>query len=170
MGQQAIELRDVCKKRRNKTIGPMNLRLPQGYITALVGQNGAGKSTLLNMLLQLILPDEGEIRWYEETYRGVLPMKLRQTIAYVPEMPQPEENFWTPVEAAAFRSHWYPSWDQSYFEELIQRFEVPQNARLGKVSKGSAASSSLPRPLRRSPGCCCWMSRLRAWTHLHGRP
>ncbi|WP_340021086.1 ABC transporter ATP-binding protein [Paenibacillus sp. FSL K6-1096] len=151
MGQQAIELRDVCKKRRNKTIGPLNLSLPQGYITALVGQNGAGKSTLLNMLLQLILPDEGEIRWYEETYRDVLPLKLRQTIAYVPEMPQPEENFWTPGEAAAFRSHWYPSWDQSYFGELIQRFEVPQNARLGKMSKGERRKFELAAALAAKP-------------------
>lgn len=151
MGQQAIELRDVCKKRRNKTIGPMNLRLPQGYITALVGQNGAGKSTLLNMLLQLILPDEGEIRWYDETYRGVLPMELRQTIAYVPEMPQPEENLWTPMEAAAFRSHWYPSWDQSYFGELIERFEVPQNARLGKMSKGERRKFELAAALAAKP-------------------
>ncbi|MEK3796302.1 ABC transporter ATP-binding protein [Paenibacillus sp. FSL R7-0204] len=151
MGQQAIELRDVCKKRRNKTIGPMNLRLPQGYITALVGQNGAGKSTLLNMLLQLILPDEGEIRWYEETYRGVLPMELRQTIAYVPEMPQPEENFWTAAEAAEFRRHWYPSWDHGYFEELIRKFEVPPNARLGKMSKGERRKFELAAALAAKP-------------------
>lgn len=70
MVQQAIELRDVSKKRHKRTIGPLNLSLPQGYITALVGQNGSGKSTLLHMLLQLSFPEEGEIRWFEQKHPG----------------------------------------------------------------------------------------------------
>ncbi|UQZ34668.1 ABC transporter ATP-binding protein [Paenibacillus sp. PK3_47] len=154
MVQQAIELRNVSKKRRNKTIGPLNLNLPQGYITALVGQNGSGKSTLLNMLLQLTFPDEGEIRWFEEAHRGGLPLELRQGIAFVPETSQTEEKYWTAGEAAAFRSHWYPAWDHGYFEELMEKFEVPRNSRLGKMSKGerrkfeiAAALASCPRLL-----------------------
>lgn len=154
MVQQAIELRNVSKKRRNKTIGPLNLNLPQGYITALVGQNGSGKSTLLNMLLQLTFPDEGEIRWFEEAHGAGLPLEVRQSIAFVPETSQTEERYWTPGEAAEFRSHWYPSWDHGYFEELMDNFEVPRNAKLGKMSKGerrkfeiAAALASKPRLL-----------------------
>lgn len=154
MVQQAIELRNVSKKRRNKTIGPLNLNLPKGYITALVGQNGSGKSTLLNMLLQLTYPDEGEIRWFEEGYGAGLPLEIRQSIAFVPETSQPEEKYWTPDEAAAFRSHWYPAWDHAYFEELMDKFEVPRGAKLGKMSKGerrkfeiAAALASCPRLL-----------------------
>ncbi|MEK5034947.1 ABC transporter ATP-binding protein [Paenibacillus sp. FSL R7-0302] len=151
MGQQAIELRDVCKKRRQKTIGPLNLSVPQGYITALVGQNGSGKSTLLHMLLQQSFPGEGEVRWFGEAYRHGLPLPLRQQIAYVPEVSQSEENLWTAAEAAEFRSHWYPSWDQGYFEELIRKFEVPPNARLGKMSKGERRKFELAAALAAKP-------------------
>lgn len=151
MGQQAIELRGVCKKRRHKTIGPLNLSVPQGYITALVGQNGSGKSTLLHMLLQLSFPGEGEVRWFGETYRDGLPLLLRQQMAYVPEVSQSEENLWTAAEAAEFRRHWYPSWDHGYFEELTRKFEVPPNARLGKMSKGERRKFELAAALAVKP-------------------
>lgn len=151
MVQQAIELRNVCKKRRGKTVGPLNVNLPQGYITALVGQNGSGKSTLLHMLLQLTFPEEGEIRWFEEAYRDGLPLQLRQTIAYVPENSQNEENFWTAGEAAEFRRHWYPAWDQGYFEELLLKLEVPENAKLGKMSKGERRKFEIAAALAAKP-------------------
>ena len=42
-------------------IGPVNLEIPAGGITALVGPNGAGKSTLLTMVGRLLGIDEGDI-------------------------------------------------------------------------------------------------------------
>ncbi|MET9711027.1 ABC transporter ATP-binding protein [Nocardiopsis alba] len=43
------------------TIGPVDLELPKGGLTALVGPNGAGKSTLLTMMGRLLGLDEGTI-------------------------------------------------------------------------------------------------------------
>lgn len=43
-------------------IGPVDLQIPKGGITALVGPNGAGKSTLLTMIGRLLGIDEGAIR------------------------------------------------------------------------------------------------------------
>lgn len=42
-------------------IGPVDLTIPQGGITALVGPNGAGKSTMLTMIGRLMGMDEGVI-------------------------------------------------------------------------------------------------------------
>lgn len=151
MVQQAIELRNVSKTRRSKTIGPLNLSFPQGYITALVGQNGSGKSTLLQMLLQLTFPEAGEIRWFEERHKAGLPLELRQSIAYVPEISLTEENQWTAGEAADFRRHWYPSWDQGYFQKLLDEFEVPQTGRLGKMSKGERRKFEIAAALAARP-------------------
>lgn len=39
----------------------VDLRLPKGAVTALVGANGAGKSTLLSAMARLLTPDEGRI-------------------------------------------------------------------------------------------------------------
>ncbi|MDO5065792.1 MAG: ATP-binding cassette domain-containing protein [Propionibacteriaceae bacterium] len=43
------------------TIGPIELEIPGGGITALVGPNGAGKSTLLTMIGRLLTMDGGSI-------------------------------------------------------------------------------------------------------------
>lgn len=56
MEQAIIELVGVSKKRRSKTIGPIHLHIPKGYIIGLVGENGSGKSTLINLLLQTLIP------------------------------------------------------------------------------------------------------------------
>lgn len=57
-----ITLNDVRKVYSSKvTIGPVDLKIPQGGITALVGPNGAGKSTLLTMVGRLLGMDSGAI-------------------------------------------------------------------------------------------------------------
>ena len=57
-----ISLADVTKNYSTEVaIGPVDIRIPAGGITALVGPNGAGKSTLLTMVGRLMGIDEGSI-------------------------------------------------------------------------------------------------------------
>ena len=57
-----IEVKNVCKRYSGEVaIGPLNLRIPKGGITALIGPNGAGKSTMLTMIGRLLDMDEGTI-------------------------------------------------------------------------------------------------------------
>lgn len=65
-----IELKKVRKDYSSEvTIGPVDLQIPAGGITALVGPNGAGKSTLLTIIGRLLGADEGaiEIAGYDVT-------------------------------------------------------------------------------------------------------
>lgn len=57
-----ITLTKVAKHHSDEvTIGPVDLTIPAGGVTALVGPNGAGKSTLLTMIGRLAGLDEGTI-------------------------------------------------------------------------------------------------------------
>lgn len=57
-----IELTTVGKTYSDEVaIGPVDLKIPSGGITALVGPNGAGKSTLLTMVGRLLGMDQGAI-------------------------------------------------------------------------------------------------------------
>jgi len=57
-----ISLSDVRKDYSDEVaIGPVDLQIPAGGVTALVGPNGAGKSTLLTMIGRLLGLDSGTI-------------------------------------------------------------------------------------------------------------
>lgn len=57
-----ITLADVAKNYSTEvSIGPVDIQIPAGGITALVGPNGAGKSTLLTMVGRLMGIDQGSI-------------------------------------------------------------------------------------------------------------
>jgi iron complex transport system ATP-binding protein len=57
-----ITLSEVRKSYSDEvTIGPVDLQIPAGGVTALVGPNGAGKSTLLTMIGRLLGLDSGAI-------------------------------------------------------------------------------------------------------------
>jgi iron complex transport system ATP-binding protein len=65
-----ITLKGVRKEYSSEVaIGPVDLEIPRGGLTALVGPNGAGKSTLLTMVGRLLGIDEGtiEVAGYDVT-------------------------------------------------------------------------------------------------------
>lgn len=68
---------------RVRAVDELSFTLNRGEIFALLGPNGAGKTTSVRMLLQLIHPDSGEIRYGDELiHDGWLD---RYRIGYLPE-------------------------------------------------------------------------------------
>ncbi|CAM3562899.1 MULTISPECIES: ABC transporter ATP-binding protein [Saccharibacillus] len=136
MEKAALEWKQVVKKRDRMVLGPVDLKLYDNYVTALIGRNGSGKSTLMKLAAQLIMPDEGEVIWYGQSYPQGLPTEVRASIAYVPENFASEEDSLKMDDVAAFRAAWYPKWDWQRFEELLNRFDVPGGKKMNKLSKG----------------------------------
>ncbi|MBR5970878.1 MAG: ABC transporter ATP-binding protein [Lachnospiraceae bacterium] len=62
-----IEAENLYKKLGHFELNIPQLRIPQGFATALIGENGAGKTTLLNILSGIRLDAKGEINWFGET-------------------------------------------------------------------------------------------------------
>lgn len=79
----AIELRDVWFRYTESqpwVLQGVNLLLPRGQTTALVGLNGAGKSTIVKLICRLYDPDLGTVSWDGIDLRHVVPSDLRQRI------------------------------------------------------------------------------------------
>ena len=57
-------------------IGPVDLVIPEGGITALIGPNGAGKTTLFNLICGTVRPDGGEILLAGDSLAGLPPRKV----------------------------------------------------------------------------------------------
>jgi len=53
-----------------KVLNNINLTIPQGKVTAIVGASGSGKTTLVKLLLQYYKPIEGEIKISETTLQN----------------------------------------------------------------------------------------------------
>lgn len=65
----------------------LNLVLPRGKLTALVGKSGAGKTTIVDLLVGLYRPSEGEITVDGIPLSDLNPHEYRKTIAYVGQEP-----------------------------------------------------------------------------------
>lgn len=55
------------KNQELPTLDNINLKIPQGQLTTLIGRSGCGKSTLLQMLAGLLIPTEGAVRIHGHT-------------------------------------------------------------------------------------------------------
>lgn len=78
----AISVRQVRKSYGNfVAVDSLSLEVPEGTIFGLLGPNGAGKSTTIRMIVNITMPDSGEIRLFGE------PMSphLQQRVGYLPE-------------------------------------------------------------------------------------
>ncbi len=57
----------IIKNAEIKALSNVSLEVKQGEIFGLLGPNGAGKTTLINVMLNLLTPDEGEVKILGET-------------------------------------------------------------------------------------------------------
>jgi len=81
-GQPLLTLRDVSKRYGSKVaVRSVNLSIPRGSIYGFLGPNGAGKTTAIRAIMNIILPDSGEILFGDTPLDG----SLRDRIGYLPE-------------------------------------------------------------------------------------
>lgn len=85
-GVPTLELRDVTVHLGGRAVlTGIDLELPAGSRTALVGPSGVGKSTLVSLLLGLRTPDSGEVLVNGVPLQEIDPDSWRATIAHAPE-------------------------------------------------------------------------------------
>ncbi|MGY1715034.1 thiol reductant ABC exporter subunit CydD [Geodermatophilus sp. SYSU D01106] len=87
-GVPALALRGVTVRYGTRTaLDGVDLDLPPGSRTALVGPSGAGKTTLVRLLLGLAQPDAGTVLVDGVPLAELAPAAWRARVAYVPERP-----------------------------------------------------------------------------------
>jgi ABC-2 type transport system ATP-binding protein len=117
----------------------VDLTIPAGTVLGLVGTNGEGKSTLIKCLLGLLKPTGGEMRVFGEDPWDMSPA-TKARIGYVPQ--EPVLLPWMTVrQQLAYAAAFYPSWDHDFAADLICRWKLPWDERVGPLSLGQKAKS-----------------------------
>ncbi|MBN1068161.1 ABC transporter ATP-binding protein [Clostridium botulinum] len=65
----------------------LNLDIPKGKITTIIGSNGCGKSTILKTIARIIQPKSGDIYVNDKNMKEQNPKDLAKTMAVLPQSP-----------------------------------------------------------------------------------
>jgi phospholipid/cholesterol/gamma-HCH transport system ATP-binding protein len=72
IGAAVIKLTNICKSFGSQTVlNGLDLTIPAGRITAIIGPSGEGKSVLIKHMIGLLQPDSGEIEVEGENILGL---------------------------------------------------------------------------------------------------
>lgn len=74
-----------CSKNYGNAVAlhPTDLAFARGNTTVLIGPSGCGKSTLLRLIIRLLDPDEGTVRFDDQPITSANISELRRRIGYV---------------------------------------------------------------------------------------
>lgn len=136
-----LEIRNLTKSYGAFALQNVNLDVPSGTITGLVGANGAGKSTLIKLVLGLLPPDSGEIRIFGQ---NALPDStlLRARIGFVQESPTLFAHL-SVAELGQVVARFYATWNQTTFRRLCDLFELPLKKTFKQLSQGTRMKAAL---------------------------
>lgn len=82
-----ITVLGVCKSYKKRTVvNNVSLNIKKGEIVGLLGPNGAGKTTTFYMLVGLVKPDKGVVKFNDEeiTHKAMY-QRARMGIGYLPQ-------------------------------------------------------------------------------------
>ena len=130
----AIEIKNVTKKYDGFTLDNISFDVPRGSIMGFIGQNGAGKTTTIRSLLNIIPINAGEI-----TLLGMDHIKhereIKERLAVVFDELPFHDIFIAKEMGKIFRGL-YAKGDDKVYEGYLERFQLPQEKKIGQFSKG----------------------------------
>ena len=65
----------------------INLSIPEGKISIIIGSNGCGKSTLLKTMARLLKPTNGDVFLDEQSIYSIPSKQLARTVGLLPQSP-----------------------------------------------------------------------------------
>ncbi|MFV8826812.1 ABC transporter ATP-binding protein [Alkalihalobacterium sp. APHAB7] len=115
-------------------LGPIDLSIKEGFITALIGRNGAGKTTLLKGIAHVEPFLSGEVTVANSSYDQDR-LHFNRNICYVSEDINMYSDF-TVRQSINFVSSFYSNWDSDLEERLLNEFQLSPKKKIHQLSKG----------------------------------
>jgi zinc transport system ATP-binding protein len=136
MNDKQIEIEKVSVAYEGKTVlRDLSLTLYEGDFLGVVGPNGGGKTTLLKVILGLLPPAAGSVRFYQKG-KPVASLKM----GYLPQMTQLDRRF--PISVREIVASGLMSG-----KPLFRSFLPDQNRQIDSVMKLMGVSDLASRPI-----------------------
>ena len=133
-----IEVCSLTKQYKQTTaLEDINLSIEKDSIYGLLGRNGAGKTTLMSILTAQSFATSGDVEVFgEQPYENA---RVLNRMCFVRESQKYPEDA-KAKHAIATARLFFPRWDQSFAEELIDDFRLPMNTPIKKLSRGQQSA------------------------------
>lgn len=132
-----MEIRNLTKKMDdNLVLKDVSFDLKAGEVTALIGRNGVGKTTLFSTMTGIYLPDEGDVFLDEKSI--FKHPEVKQQLFFL-EDNMNHFNTYSVHTVVKIYKQIYTTFDETFFMELMEQFELPMKAKLLSFSKGRKA-------------------------------
>jgi len=127
----------------HEAVRGLDLSVSEGAVCAFLGQNGAGKSSTIKMLLGMVHPTSGKGRIFGHSISNEAEsLIIRQKVAFVAEDKR-LYDYMTVAELIRFTRAFFPTWDERFEQELLDRFELPLDRKVRQLSKGMRTKLAL---------------------------
>jgi len=145
----AIALKNVSKSYKHFTLRDASFEVQAGTVAGLIGPNGAGKSTAMRLMMGLVHPDRGDVRLLGQSISSDQ-ASARNDVGYFSEdmrLYKRESIAWH----MQFIRSIFPSWDDHYASQLVERFGLVPEQKIKGLSHGQRVKSILLLILPRRP-------------------
>lgn len=145
----AARLDGVFKAYKHFKLQDVHLSIERGTVAGLIGPNGAGKSTTMRILMGLVQPDSGSVSVLGKAISSS-EAAAKQDIGYFSDdmrLYKPETIGWH----MQFIRSLFPSWDDTYASQLLDRFGLIHQQVVKGLSHGQRVKAMLLLILARRP-------------------
>ena len=118
-------------------LGPIDLEIPLGTVTGLIGPNGSGKTTFMSTIMGLLKPDTGLV---EVCGQKAQPNDgaWKQNVGCVFQKQGFFQEF-SVEQNLLFLSKMYPKWDSQYTQSLLKKMDLKPGKTVFKLTTGEKA-------------------------------
>lgn len=139
--ENVVEFQGVEKTFDHFKLKELNLKIKKGYITGFIGPNGSGKTTTLKLMMQLLRADQGRVTIFgQEMTQQDYQLKDRIGFVYAENVLYKSQ---TVAQIGKLVSRFYSKWDQAIFDQYIEKFNLPLDSKVDKLSTGMKTKLSL---------------------------
>lgn len=130
-----IKINDVSfhYKKGTPILDRIQTTIQSGHIYGLLGLNGVGKTTLLKVIAGLLFPRKGDLQVNDFNPENRTIPFLSDIYFITDEVELPN---WSITDIIRVYAPLYPKFDLSYFEQLLQAFQIDTKKQVNDFSYG----------------------------------